>query len=542
MIQQIITFDGGLSTKRRPHLIQRNEGIVCENVDLEAGGLCPLADWEYEGNYTGKYLYRWNDSMISNLADTDERFYDTFGGRVYWTDRDYTTSGLRRYNATVTPDPNVGEDADSPDAPDAAPTNTLSNGQHNGRSSGDYVYCYTFVDDGGIESPPSPFMSVSIVDDDAINLTLPDTNAPADLAYRRIYRTGGANPTFNLIAEVAVGTTTYTDNTRDIDVSRIELYTFENYSAVDELDMLIECNGTMWGALGKNVYFSRTGSPEYWGLLDYVTLDKNVTGLGKFGNSVVAFTRTSAYFINGSTRDDIDVQRLPFNQGCINKYSIVNIDSYLLWTSLDGVCIFNGSTIDIITKRKLDWDEFGRVGELTFGDFDSTTTKWDSSLGFEITYAIGYRDKYYGVYSDGIVHIDLSDGIKIGTIRLEGVTTLMINDDDNILYGIKPNETSGYDAYFLPSGCDNRMTAVWQTGRLADETTDITKHYRYVEFDAVPDSVEVFIDGVSIKTYTSRQNFKLPAGSFGRDIQFKITTTNPIRSLKYEYTHMKASR
>ncbi len=84
------------------------------------------------------------------------------------------------------------------------------------------------------------------------------------------------------------------------------------------------------------------------------------------------------------------------------------------------------------------------------------------------------------------------------------------------------------------------MSATWKTSRLSDASTNIRKHYRDVTLEAMPVSVEVFIDGVSVKVYNNRQSFKLPAGSFGKDIQFEIVTVNEIRSLKYEYSEMKA--
>ena len=530
MIQQIITFDGGLSTKKRPHLIQRNEGIICENVDIESGGLCPLPNFIYIDNIDGKHIYPQGGGIVYNTDSTDDRFYETYSGRLYWSNAEYSTFGIKRYDGT-----NAGEDAEAPDAPDVIPSATIVTA---GQLNGAYVYCYTFFDDTGVESAPSPFLDVSPVDNEVV-LTFADTNEPLDLAQRRVYRTGGDNPTFNLIGEIDVGTLTYTDNTRDLDVSRIELYTFEDTPPVDDLDMLVECNGTMWGSYGNNVYFSRTGSPEYWGVLDYIRLDKECTGLGKFGDSVIAFTRTSAYMINGANRDTINVQRLPFNQGCISSHSVVNIDAYLLWTSLNGICIFNGSTIDVITKKILSWDEFGRVGDLRYEDFDDSTDRWDSALGFDIAYAEGYRDRYYGVFSNGILSIDLSDGVKITTIKLTGVVSLAINYDDNLLYAVAPNEVSGYDVYYLPSGCDDSMDATWKTGRLADNSTNVVKHYRDVELDAMPISVEVFIEGVSIRKYIGKKQFKLPASAFGRDIQFEIITNNGIRSLKYEYSEMK---
>lgn len=559
MIREILTFDGGLSTKKDAHLIERNEGIVCENVDLEKGSLTPLPSLVYLDNVVGKYIYPYNELLISNASDADDRFYDTYNDRIYWSNSTFGTFGLMRYDGTdagtdaVAPLPLTQTEADTyiTIAEDTSSTGLLTNGAT-------YTYALTIVDAEDIESAPiihgtSPAMTGK---DNSVKFTVTYANFAAlqaahpDMVSFNIYRTGGDNPTFNLIAEGMVDThpevidtgTSYTWNDRvaDIDVSRIEMSTFDDTPPFDGLDMLIEVNGTMWGSVGHHVYFSRTGFPEYWGLLDYVKLDKECTGLGKFGDSLVAFTRTSAYLITGDTRDTVSLTRLPFNQGCIAKHSVVNIDSYLVWTSLNGICIFNGATIDILTDKILSWDEFGRVGDYTYSDFDATTTKWDSSLGFNITFAVGYQDRYYGVYSDGILVLDLAEGLKVSTIALVGTASLAINYDDNLLYALVPNITSGFDVYYLPSSSDSVMTARWKTARLDDNSTDVMKHYRDVELEAMPVSVEVFIDGVSIKTYTGQRQFKLPAGTFGKDIQFEIKTTNPIRSLKYEYSTLKA--
>jgi len=139
-----------------------------------------------------------------------------------------------------------------------------------------------------------------------------------------------------------------------------------------------------------------------------------------------------------------------------------------------------------------------------------------------------------------VLVIDLSAGTKVSTIGIPGVVSLAINYEDNLLYAVVPHETSGYDVYYMPSSGDTVMTAVWKTSRMDDESTNIIKNYGRVTLEAMPLSVEVFVDGVSIKTFNDRKTFRLPSGSFGKDIQFEITTVNEIRSLKYEYSEMKA--
>ena len=551
MISELVLFNGGLSTKTSPHLIERNQAVVCENVDLETGILKPFSSLQYKETVAGKYIHQYGETLISNSTDADDRFYEAYGSRLYWTDKSFGgANGLRRYDGT-----DAGVDATAPDPYDQvnAPVTAVATNDY-GQLTADAIYTYalTVVDPEGVESAPVFLNPVTLTSSQnsiklEVSSSLIATYLPTNHTVN-IYRQGGDNPTFNLVMEnmnpnhpdvVIDGTNIYwLDTIADIYVSRIELTTFENTSPPDGLDMLVECNGTFWASIGKRVHFSRTGTPEYWGILDYVTLDKDVTGLGKFGDSIIAFTKTSAYQITGYNRDNVVVTRLPFNQGCTNKHSVVNIDQFLLWTSHNGVCLYNGAEIQVITKQTLAWDEFGRLGNTTYDDYETTTSKWNSGLGFDIKFAVGYQDKYYGVYNDGIMVIDLSDGLKVSTIDAPAVSTLAINEEDNLLYVVVYNGTD-YDVYaFLNS--DNKMTATWRTSKLTDGTTNVKKHYRQVEVDGEPISVEVFVDGVSKFYIEGKSKFMLPSSCIGRDIQFEIKTVNDIRSLKYQYSQLRA--
>lgn len=329
----------------------------------------------------------------------------------------------------------------------------------------------------------------------------------------------------------------YYDTIADINVSRIELTTFENYTPPTTLDMLVELKGTFFASSGKRVYFSQTGRPEFWHPLDYIELDKECTGIGKFGDTVIAFTRTSAYTISGNNRDNISLQRMPFNQGCVSKHSVVNIDAYLVWTSLNGICLFDGAQVQVITKKTLAWDEFNRIGNATHGDYDTTSEKWDGGLGFNITYATGYQDKYYGIFNNGVMILDLSNGLKVSSIYAENVVSIALNRDDNFLYITVDNGDGTFDVYATLNSA-SKMTATWKTGRLTDGTVNVKKHYRRVIVDGSPLSVEVFIDGVSKFKVENKSSFFLPASLIGSDIQFEISTVEEIRGLKYEYTQL----
>lgn len=550
-ISELVKFDGGLSTKTSAHLIARNEGVVCENVNLEKGVLAPLSSLQFIKNVNGKHIVSYEDTIISSQAESDDRFYDEYGGRLYWTDSGYGSYGLMKYNDT-----DIGVNAEAPDAyPIADAPVTVSEETDYGQLTAGAIYTYalTIVDSSGIESEPVFLDPITMSNQNnksikiCVDSTQIDTYLPSGSSVN-IYRQGGANPTFNLVVEDMSPTHPevftdgnsfcWLDKIADIDVSRIELTTFENTPPTDGLDMLIEVSGTFWGASGKRVFFAKTGSPEFWGTLDYVLLDKECTGLGKFGDAIVAFTRTSAYLISGYSKDTVVSKRLPFNQGCINKHSVVNIDAYLLWTSMNGICLFDGSNIQVLTKKTLAWDEFGRLGNSTYTEFDNTASKWASDLGFDIKYAVGYQDKYYGAFNGGIVVLDLSEGLKVSTIATPEVEALAINHEDNMLYVVVSGESDTYDIYGLIDS-DSKMEATWRTSKLTDGSVNATKHYTSVEIEGEPNSVEVFVDGNSIFTCTQQNRFRLPAGIFGKEIQFEIKTTGEVRGLKYEYSMLK---
>lgn len=559
-ISELITFDGGMSTKTSPHLIGRNEGIICENVDLEKGTLYPLKPFQFTKTVNGRHIYNYEDTIIANQEYADDRFYEEYGGRLYWTNGGFD-NGLRKFDDTL-PDINIGALAEAPDgltdaevgqitmAYDAAITGRLT-------KSGVYTYAFTIIDSSGIES--APVIRTSEVDlvnknNAAIKMSISLSSFTAwqtahpTMVGINIYRTGGDNPTFNLLVESLSPSSdgVWTDATNaywadtiaDINVSRIELTTFENIPPPDNIDMLLEIKGTLWASWGKKVYFSQTGSPEFWGALDYITLDKTCTGIGKFGDSVLAFTKTSSYIINGNNRDNVSIQRLPFNQGCISKHSIVNIDAYLVWASMNGICLFDGSNVQVITKKTLAWDEFGRLGNTSYDSYGDSE-KWSSGSGFDIKYAVGYQDKYYGVFNGGIVIIDIANGLKVSSIGLEDVVSVSYNYEDNFLYAVVENGDATYDVY-AQLGQDGLMEATWKTGRISEGSVNVKKHYRRIEIDGSPTSVTIYVDGIRVYYIEKQNRFFLPAGISGLDIQFEIKTSTEIRGMKYEYSVLKA--
>lgn len=526
MVQQLVLFNGGLQTKVAPHLVEKNQAIECINVNLDKGSIYPYKTFieDEEKIATGYSNIVFNNEFITSDL-TESRSYAVFGNRLYFSNGTYSEYGLMRYSSSGIVDA-VAPAITVYATLTATPTTGIKS------KNADYAYVYTVIDSDEIESAPSMPIYVTLADQDVeleLDIELEDVNET--VAKRRIYRTGGANPTYNLIAELDAATLTFTDNIADIDVSRIELTSFDAAPPPTDLINLIENNGTMWGSVGNRIYFSKNGRPEFWGALDFIVIGGECTGLGKFSEYVIAFTKSDAYIISGYNIDTIVLKKLPYNEGCLNHKSIANVTEILVWASKNGICAFNGTSITILTKNILSWSQDANIGSLTFGEIDGT---FGSNVGYRITSALGLRGKYYAVYQEGIGILDIENNSIASTVALQDAKTLFYDYNENRICVT----TEDLTVLLFDNGEDN-MEAEWKTPLISDDGYSLLKNFKKVQFDAVPAEVTVYVDDKKVITIANTKEFYLPAGSYGRAIQFDIKTTNEIKYVKYGYGVMK---
>ena len=521
----MLIFNGGLQTKLAPHLIQDNQATECINVDLSNGSIYPKKGLTYEQDVDGVHVLQEDLAIISNSDPLDVRSYARFGTRIYWTDGEYNSYGLSRYDGT-----NAGVEATAPDAPNG--TMNLTAYGSSGGLNGDYTYVYTYVDTDGIESAPSGYFDVTTTGDQDVAITITgETNVPADISARKLYRTGGVNPTFNLVGEILDPALTKTDSTRDIDVSRIELATFANTAPNPNLTNLIENNGTMWASVGDKIYFSSNGQPEYWNELDFLQLNDTCTGIGKFADMVVVLTRADAYLISGYNRDTVTMQKLPYREGCVNHKSIANVGDFLVWVSKNGVCVFNGSTVVVATRNLLSWNDLGRVGSQVWNDSNAV---FDANLGYDVIDGLALQGKYYGVFSEGVGVLRIEDMTLASIISIPDSKSIYYDDINNFLV-VVVEEDGVYKAKSIDTNGAELMNAIWKTGEMQlDEGYDIIKSFRKLKFDAAPDKVIVTCGEKSF-TIMNKKEFFLPANFRHNWIQLEIQTTREIRSCQVEY-------
>lgn len=236
------------------------------------------------------------------------------------------------------------------DEPPAFATATATSG--GSVLDGDYSYVYTYVDSLGRESNPSPISTVSPAPtNQTVTLTWDD---PEDLTtHVRIYRRDdvSGSAAFIYLAEVAVGTETYADD------GLVSLNPFVGTPPVDHnpppnLERMAYYNGTYFGSIGKELYWSLPYQPDYWP-------GQNVTELPFEGNdrvvtmvsqqdTLLVFGRTNLLLVQG-LYPNFSVSRLDVAIGAVSMDSAIEVEGSTFFLSDDGIRVFPG--MELLTPR-----------------------------------------------------------------------------------------------------------------------------------------------------------------------------------------------
>ena len=225
-------------------------------------------------------------------------------------------------------------------------------------------YCYTYANDLGWESAPSP-VSAEDYRYAETKSTISGFAAPPSGNYNinkiRIYKTlTGSNTNFYFLREVAAGTTTTEDDNRDIG----ELLETTNWlpapgvptggslnTTEPTLSFLTPMwNGMLAGISGNAVRVCEPYAPYAWPkAYEVLVPDGKPVGLGVFGQNLLILTTSRPTLVNGSSPDGLDQQKVEMPQGCVSARSIVSMGAGVAWASEDGLCWFGAGGPRILT-------------------------------------------------------------------------------------------------------------------------------------------------------------------------------------------------
>lgn len=285
----------------------------------------------------------------------------------------------------------------------ASTSSSISNGAtFNGPSDAlldhSTTYVYTFVSAYGEEGPPSPASTIIITDDnqnvELTNIEVSSSKSNINLLKKRIYRsnTGSGATNFQFVAELTLGTSTYTDTTTNADLQEIIPTTFHIAPPDDDTSLYPDGplkgltalpNGVFAGFTGKRLCFSEPFLPHAWPAIYRSTLEEEIVAIAVSGNGLVVGTKGTPYLVTGADPQSMSSIRIESSQACLNKRSMVDMGPYVIYASPDGLVGVEGAQVKVLTEGLI------------------TPTQWQETYYPSTITGFLWKGRYIGFYSTG---------------------------------------------------------------------------------------------------------------------------------------------
>jgi len=491
---QLNQFNGGLNIRLAPHLININEAQVYTNIDNTSVTLKPIKEDTNENQEVFSNMFNFNDRWISSK---NYRTYQEFQEKLYYSDGigipQKSNDGIEWYNLGIK-------------KPTNAPSTSI---EGSGVLEGTLQYCYTYYNiEDGTESQPSEFSLELSVSSQKININVL-VSYDTQVTNIRIYRIGGNITSMQLVVELPNSSTTYTDDTTDLDIPGSILDSYNNNQAPISLNYLTEHNAMFFGSIKDKLFYSDIAFVNNWSSFNFIDFDSDITGIGPVPNGLLVFTKFKTYIVTGTSPNTLSKYLLNANQGCIEHKSIKFANNTLIWISTDGICISNGGEVIVISRDKL-----GKMYKASY---------------IEITDSVVYDDIYYVGYKDGIGIADF----RFGTI-FKYIDTIIegFHIHNDILYYSKVDKL-----YSLGTSNINRSLQ-YKSPKLSDGQISNLKNYKSIYINCIGDlQVKIYIDSELIITKdisSDTSEILIPQQSRkGYYIEFEITGTGELLELQY---------
>lgn len=389
------------------------------------------------------------------------------------------------------------------------------------RETTNYFYAYTYVNDWGWESAPSP-VSESIERTVKESAVLSNFAAPPSGNYGinriRVYRTqagmtGSAD--FFFLREASITVPTLTDDNRDLaevlatknwlPAPGVPRGGADNFTEPNLSNLTPMWNGMLAGIVGKAVRFCESYVPYAWPFeYDVVPATGTPVGLGVFGQNLLVLTTGRPVLVSGSSPETLDQAPLEVPQGCVSERSVVSMGTGVAWASNDGLCWFGAGGPRILTTGTMlreDWlalrphTIIGQMYEgLYFGSYEPVAGQ--PRKGFMVSPSGG-----------GVFFMD------------EGFDAAHFDDLQDQLYVLRGNSILKWEA-----GPDT-MVATYRS-KVYRQTRPTNFSCAEVVASGYPVQFTMWADGVQRhqQTVTSREPFRLPDGFLAMDWQVEVST------------------
>lgn len=376
-VYSVTQFDGGMNDVLSPSLLNSNCAAELVNADISTGKV---------GSLKRPVKIEETDPVKLGHYGTGDRSVVKWYDRFYWSDNtaletDYYGGYPENFLGIPYPiytgtGANVSITATSPEANETG-------------FSGTFKYCVCFVSENGWEGAPGSSeeyeTSISLSGQFA---TVTVTWSDSRISYAKIYRTTESGADFYCAGEIHTSGNTLTDKTSDETLVMLNpLTTVDNLPPPDKGRYLTECNGVFFLAVGSLLYYSVQGNPHAWPVLQYLNFDDEITGIAPEFMGILVFTKSHVWRVVGAESSaTLTKTYIPGSHGCITFRSISVLNNAPVWLSAGGICLWDGSSIQVVSYRRV---KTGYAG---------------------VRYAVSANDCYYLFLTSGCIVFDRRNG------------------------------------------------------------------------------------------------------------------------------------
>lgn len=225
-------------------------------------------------------------------------------------------------------------------------------------------YKYTYVNDQGEESAPSPVSEMVEVDQrDTVNISISPPPADRGIISWRFYRSnvGTVNAAFQFLSEGPIIWTTGTDGVLASQLGEV-LPTSTWAEPPAGLRGICEMhNGIIAGFFDNTTAFCEPFTPYAWPVEYQLSCNQPIVAQESFGQTLVRMHRGGVDYISGADPASMSVQKEVSTQVCVSARSVCKVEGGVVFASPDGLCLADGSGVRVLTLGRIlrdDWQSF----------------------------------------------------------------------------------------------------------------------------------------------------------------------------------------
>lgn len=383
------------------------------------------------------------------------------------------------------------------------------------------AYVYTYVSEYGEEGPPSdPSELVDI--DPSFPVTLSSLGGAPSGSYnitkKHIYRTsvGSTGATsYQLVTTVEdgipVGQGSYTDKVLQSALGEV-IPSAEWIAPPNDLSGLkMMANGIAIGwSEERTLCFSEPYQPHAYPAKYQISVDWDIVGVGVMGQAAAILTKGYPYIVQGVDPMSMSLTKLPIEQACVSKRSIVEMGTGVMYASPDGLVVISQGIADVVTKGVL------------------SQSQWQA-YNPETIHAFWHENRYHGFFtSGGVVKMFIFDPSKPTATwtetDLSGYASHRLTQEDST-YVLT---SAGVKSLF---GGASNLSYLWRS-KVAELPSPGTMSFAQVQAQSYPVSINIIADGVSLPyTATNSNPFRLQSGFLAREWVVEISGTAVVNSV-----------